>query len=400
MKILHILDRSFPNLSGYASRAHYIIQHQKQLGLTPFVLTSFRHQSATEEDVLEGEKYFRMPSPKQNFLFRLPVLKEILEVHFISKRIEEIVKKEGIDILHAHSPAILGLAASKAGKRMRIKVVYEIRAFWEDAAAASHKYSENSLKYKLVKSLETHVCKKVDQVVTIAEGLRNDLIERGLSAGKIHIVPNGVDHLKFLPTPINTALANKLGAAGKTVIGYIGTFFDFEGIDNLIEVMFSVARDKPESFFLLVGGGETETVVREKFKIQNLPNVCYAGRVPHKEVLDYYSLIDIFVYPRKSSRVTELTTPLKPLEALAMGKAVICSSVGGLIELVGKDNALFFPPGNKEKLKKCIVDLFENAELRAEFGEKGKAMVLRERAWSQIAKKYVEIYKMLQSTSQ
>ena len=394
MKILHILDRSFPNLSGYASRAHYIIQHQKQLGFTPLVLTSFRHKSETGENFFDGEKYYRMPSVT-NPMLRVPLLKEFLEVNFISKRITQIINKEGVDILHAHSPALLGLAAIKAREKMGIKIVYEIRAFWEDAATASNKYSQASLKYKLVRSLETRVCQKVDQVVTIAEGLRGDLVKRKIHPSKLNIVPNGVDHLKFTPLPKNKDLLGKLGATGKTVVGYIGTFFDFEGVDVLIDTMLGVAKEKPESFFLLVGGGETENSVRQIFKNQNLPNVCFAGRVPHQKVLDYYSLIDIFVYPRKSCRVTELTTPLKPLEALAMNKAVVCSSVGGLIELVGKDNGLFFPPGNNQELKNCILALINDKELRKKLGQKGRAMVLKERTWTNIAKRYIEIYKKL-----
>lgn len=394
MKILHILDRSFPYTGGYTSRAHYIIQHQKKLGLEPIVLTSYRHISEKDVEMMDGNMYYRMHSTV-NPLFKIPILKELLEIYHLSKRIDELINTEEIQILHAHSPVLLGIAAIKAGVKNRIKTIYEIRAFWEDAATASNKYTERSLKYKMVRSLETQLCKRVDHIVTIAEGLCNDLIKRGISTYKINIVPNGVDHDKFTPLSKNKILVDKLKLDGKIVIGYIGQFFNFEGVSDLIDTMFTLTKERTDIFFLLVGGGEEEAEISQKFNEQTMSNIHFEGRVPHDAVIDYYSVIDIFVYPRKSSRVTELTTPLKPLEALAMGKATVSSSVGGLIELVGKENGLFFPSGDKRALMECISRLLEDESLRIKLGKKGREMVLNQRTWAEISKKYIGIYKKM-----
>lgn len=344
MKVLHVLDRSFPNLSGYASRANYIIQNQKDLGVKPVVLTSPGQAYDSELEVIDDVPYYRMKDDKSEFNIKLPVVNEFLYVRRIYKKIIEIIEKENIDILHAHSPALLGLACLIAGRKRQLKVVYEIRAFWEDAAVASGKYSERSTKYKSVKFMESFVCRHVDKVVTIANHLKNDLIARGISPSKIFVVPNGVDSAKFHPVPKDEKLVIANNLKDKIVIGYVGTFFDFEGIEDLFLAMSDICKERQDVAFLLVGGGESEAVVRTLFKRENNDQMCYVGKVPHQEVLRYYSVMDVLAYPRKSKRVTELTTPLKPLEALSMGKPIICSNVGGLQELVGEGNALFFTP--------------------------------------------------------
>src|SRR3546814_7459822 len=152
------------------------------------------------------------------------------------------------DLLHAHPPVLDGLAALRVGKRLGIPVIYEIRAFWEDAAVGNGTGREGSLRYRLTKALETHAVKSADAVAVICEGLRGDLIARGIDAGKIIVSPNGVDLDLFGdPPPRDDALGETLGlAAGDVVIGYIGSFYDYEGIDDLIAAMPALVATQPD----------------------------------------------------------------------------------------------------------------------------------------------------------
>ena len=392
MKILHILDTSFPNLSGYASRAHYVIINQKKIGLNPVVLTSPNFKTDANEEVIDGIKYYRMPQQKKGCLSLIPFLNEYEIIKRVRNRIIDIIKKEDIDLLHPHSPPSLGLAALQARKQSGCKVIYEVRAFWEDAAVASSKYKNSSLKYKIVRAVETYTCKHADRVVTIAEGCRNDLIKRGVNSDDLFLVPNGVDTEKFRPMEKDDMLCEKLGLQGKVIIGYIGTFFDFEGIDDLLQVMCDICGNSDNIAFLLVGGGEKEESIKKQANRNKNKNIVYVGKVPHEKIFSYYSLMDVMVYPRKSTRVTELTTPLKPLEAMGLGKPVICSSVAGLLELVGSENGLFFSPGNMEELKDCCLHLVKNSGLQKKYAKKGRDRVLRYRQWNEIVKKYIRVY--------
>ena len=160
------------------------------------------------------------------------------------------------DVLHAHSPVLDGLAALRVGKRLGIPVIYEIRAFWEDASVGNGTGREGSLRYWLTRQLETHAAKSADAVAVICEGLRGDLIARGIDADKITVSPNGVDLELFGdPPPRDNSLADTLGiAADDAVIGYIGSFYDYEGIDDLIAAMPALVAVQPRTRMLVVIG--------------------------------------------------------------------------------------------------------------------------------------------------
>ncbi len=181
---------------------------------------------------------------------------------------------------------------------------------------------------------------------TICDGLRDDLIKRGIPGGKIGVMRNGVDLSLFGdPPPRDDALASELGIADHApVIGYIGSFYDYEGVDDLIAAMPLLRRQHPDAQLLLVGAGEMESSWRASAAALPDPGaVIFTGRVPHHEVERYYSVIDVLAYPRKSSRLTDLVTPLKPLEAMAQRRIVAASDVGGHRELItdGETGVLF-----------------------------------------------------------
>jgi PEP-CTERM/exosortase A-associated glycosyltransferase len=228
-----------------------------------------------------------------------------------------------------------------------LPLVYEIRAFWEVAAVRNGAGSEGSLKYRLTRGLENHVVARVDAVVTICEGLRRDLIVRGTDPARITIMPNGVD-LAMFGTPVarDAELAERLGLGSGPVIGFIGSFYDYEGIDDLIAAMPALTARVPEARLLLVGGGPCEAALKAQAEASPAAAaIRFVGRVPHHEVERYYALSDVMAYPRKRSRLTDLVTPLKPLEAMAQGKVVAASDVGGHRELVthGVTGTLFAP---------------------------------------------------------
>ena len=389
---LHVLDVSFPIISGYSSRSKDIIFAQKQIGMRPLALTSPHHPYNGDIEWCDGIEYFRTCIPNRSRLFDIHGNYEIRFVNAVHRRILDVVKANNVNIIHAHSPSLLGLAAIWASKKMGLKVVYEIRAFWEDAAVASGKYQEHSFKYKLVKNLETFVCKHVPRIVTISQAMKNDLVFRGIPAKKVFVVPNGID-LGILNKPVqDSSLASRLGLVGKTVFGYLGTFYDFEGISDLIEAIVKLHETEKEAVLLLVGGGERESSIIKRLMDLDVDYIIFVGKVPHEMVVEYYKIMDVIVYPRKSTKVTELTTPLKPLEAMALGKPVICSAVGGLVELVGSDNGLFFTPGNLDALVDICRYFLRNFSSLKKLAKRGEERAIKERRWDRIVKEYESVY--------
>ncbi|MBT6032999.1 MAG: glycosyltransferase, partial [Kordiimonadaceae bacterium] len=279
-------------------------------------------------------------------------------------------------------------------------VHYEIRAFGEDAAVSHGRGVEGGLRYNRSKSMETNVAKNVASVTTICDGLKQDLISRGISAEKITVIPNAVDISKFSgPTEPRMELIEKLRLKDMTVLGFIGSFYDYEGLDILLNSMQSVIARVPNACLLLVGGGPEDINLKAQAEKLHLGDrVMFTGHVPHDKVQDYYNLVDIFVYPRKKMRLTDLVTPLKPLEAMAQHKLVAASDVGRHRELIedGKTGMLF-EADKPVALAKKIAELVEIKEDWPKIHAAGRHYVEEVRNWKNSVSNYPAIYERITS---
>ena len=398
MKILHILDHSIPLHSGYTFRTRAILEQQRTLGWQTFHVTSAKHIGATKAiENIDSFQFYRTQQPK-GLIARLPILNQWVIVKSLTARLDEIIAEIKPDVLHAHSPALNGLAAIKAGKKHNIPVVYECRAFWEDAAVDHGTTKEGSLRYRITKALETYVFKKVQAVTCICEGLRQDIVSRGVSENKITVIPNAVNIEKFpFAQQADENLKQQLGLQGKTVLGFIGSFYAYEGIPLILDALPEILKQHADTRLLLVGGGPQEKFIKDKVQeLQLEPYVIFTGRVPHDQVQGYYNLVDVFVYPRLAMRLTELVTPLKPLEAMAQGRLVVASDVGGHKELIkDQENGILFKANNANSLALSVLDLLARPEAWQVMRQSGRDYVEQERNWVKSVSNYKKVYNYL-----
>ncbi|MBB3034189.1 TIGR04063 family PEP-CTERM/XrtA system glycosyltransferase [Alteriqipengyuania lutimaris] len=395
MRVLHVLDHSLPMHSGYAFRTRAIMRAQLADGLDVRALTGLRHTAdGPEDDVCEGLRFHRTAGTASG----PPGLHEWREVRAQADAIERLARDWRPDVLHAHSPALCGLAAIRAGKRLGIPVVYEIRAFWEDAAVGNGTGTEGSPKYRLTRALENHVVAGADAVFTICEGLRQDLVERGFAPDKIGLSPNAVDMAQFgTPAPRDAALAAKLGVGDGPVIGFIGSFYPYEGLDDLIDALPLLRRRHPDTTLLLVGGGPEDAALRAQAAASpDRGRIVFTGRVPHDEVAKYYALVDILAFPRKRSRLTELVTPLKPLEAMAQGRIVAASDVGGHRELIDhEETGVLFPADDSQGLAHMLANMLDDTDSLPAMRERARRFVAASRDWQINSRLYLDVYHLL-----
>jgi len=394
-RILHVLDHSLPLQSGYTFRTRAILKAQQGMGLEVRGITGLKHVAqgpATEE--VDGLIFHRTPGEVGG-----PVgLREWREIGRLADAIDALCDEWRPDVLHAHSPALCGQAALRVARRRGIPLVYEIRAFWEDAAVGNGTSREGSLKYRLTRSLEGHVVAEAGAVVTICDGLRQDLIARGTDPARITIMPNGVD-LTLFGTPLerDPALAAELGLGDGPVIGFIGSFYDYEGIDDLIAAMPALIARRPDARLLLVGGGPRVEALRRQAGVSSAAAaIRFVGRVPHHEVERYYALADIMAYPRKRSRLTDLVTPLKPLEAMAQGKLVAASDVGGHRELIEDGvTGTLFAPDDPAACADALAELLERRDSWNAYRAAGRRHVETLHDWARNAERYQAVYQAL-----
>ena len=398
MKILHVLDHSIPLHSGYTFRTLSILREQRKLGWETFHLTSPKQVncSVPEEDV-DGWHFYRTP-PVTGLLGKLPGLGQNALMKQLETRLLEIATRLRPQILHAHSPVLNAIPALRVGRKLGIPVVYEVRAFWEDAAVDHGTTTEGSLRYALTRRLETSALRRASHVFTICEGLRTDIVGRGIPQEKVTVIPNAVDIESFEPGgEPDSALKAKLGLSDASVVGFIGSFYAYEGLDLLLESLPLILKQRPEVRLLLVGGGPQDATLKAQAQRLGLADkVIFTGRVPHDQVQRYYDLIDVLAYPRHSMRLTELVTPLKPLEAMAQGRVLVASDVGGHKELIRHgETGMLFKAGNVQALTQTLVDLLAAHESWPTMRTAGRRFVEEERNWTVSVANYSSVYAAL-----
>lgn len=401
MHILHVLDHSLPLHSGYAFRSRNILKAQAKRGWEPEVVTSPKHQESWKskwepEETIDGFRHYRTPldSPKS-----VRGYYEIQLIRALCRRLDEVVSISRPDIIHAHSPVLNAIPALRVGRRHNIPVVYEIRAFWEDAGVDQGSYRDGSVKYRFVRMLETNACRRADHVIVISEGLNRELLSRGIEGNKVSIVRNGIQIEDFRGGVPDTGTAARFGLDGRSIIGFFGSFYRYEGLDLLLDAFALLTDKRADCSLLLAGGGEMEKSLKEKAqKLKLADRIVFPGRIAHEQIPEVYAVADILVYPRLSMRLTDIVTPLKPLEAMAMGKAVIASDVGGHRELVEDgETGVLFPAGDVGALASAMERLLADTQARIDLGQRAKTWVSQNRTWEKTTALYGDVYSTILS---
>lgn len=389
LRILHVLDHSLPLHSGYTFRTLAILREQRKLGWQTFQLTSPKQgATAASTEEVEGWTFHRTPSAAGAGLVK--------QMQLTARRIAAAVRECEPDLIHAHSPVLNALPSLWVGSRLGLPVVYEMRASWEDAAVDHGTTSEGSLRYRLSRAAESFALRHADAITTICEGLRGDIAVRGIDPARIAVIPNAVDASTFaFGVPPRAELRSTLGLEGALVLGFAGSFYGYEGLDLLLDAARRLLPKHANLRVLLVGGGPQEVKLRAQAEAGELKGrVIFTGRVPHDQVQRYYEQIDMLAYPRLPIRLTELVTPLKPLEAMAQGVMFVASDVGGHRELVRDgETGTLFKAGDAGALAAAIDGLLAQRERWPERRAAARRFVEVERTWAGSVVRYREVYR-------
>lgn len=397
MRILHIFDHSLPLHSGYAFRSAAILAQQRALGWQTLQLTgakqgqpagATRPGQATPNEAEEADGWqFHRTAPARQWWARLPLLCQYAVIDGLVRRLLPLARDWRPDVLHAHSPVLNAVAALRVGRQLGIPVVYEVRAPWEDAATDHGSSRPGGLRYCLTRALETWALRRADAVTTICEGLRRELAMRA-PAAHITVIPNAVDPLLLAQRP------HANGTERPPTIGFIGSFYAYEGLALLLQAMPRLLAVRPMLRLLLAGGGPQEDALKALAQQLGVAGqVTFAGRVPHAQVAQLYQQIDVLVYPRLPMRLTELVTPLKPLEAMAQGRLVLASDVGGHRELIiDGQTGVLFRAGHTDALAAALLALLDAPHSWPRLREQARLWVEQERLWPHSVARYAGVY--------
>ncbi len=376
---------------GYAIRSDGLLGASLEYGHQIGAVTgAVQPGDRPEREEINGVTYFRTRPVRVKLP---PGIREAWLSRLIESRTAEVARDFRPDLIHAHSPAYNGRAGLRVASDIGIPFVYEMRALWEDAAADRRGIGPRSLLFRTARKIETDVLRRADAVTCICEGLRREIVSRGIPAGKIFVVRNGVHTDQFQPSEPDPVLAASLGLESGPVFGFVGSLFNFEGVEDLLDAIPAVLTRCPGARFVIVGGGERAQQVSARVAALATSRVVYVPSVPHNEVRRYYSVLDCLVYPRRSLRLTEVVTPLKPLEAMALGKTVIATDIGGHRELIGDGvTGILYRAGDTSALVEALCAVAGNYDLRTRVASAARSHVIAHRSWRSVVKEQFEAY--------
>ena len=339
MRILHVLDHSLPLHSGYAFRTLAILREQRgaRLGDVSADHAAAGRVRGRRRDV-DGWRFHRTPLPRRAGWQRVPASPSLREMAATAR---------------AHRRADRPLAARHRCTRIRRcstrcrpvgrpparhPVVYELRALWEDAAVDHGTTREGSLRYRVIaRAGDASRCAAPITITTICEACATTSSARGIARERDHGDPQRRRHATLLVRrrAPDAALRTRSASTARRCSASPARSTPTKGstccstrcallaprIPNCACCWSAAARRKPRCASAAAALGRRRRVV-------------FTGRVPHADVQRYYDLIDVLAYPRRSMRLTELVTPLKPLEAMAQGRMFVASDVGGHRELI------------------------------------------------------------------
>lgn len=399
-RVVNLLAYSLPYSSvGYATRSHGLARAVREAGweILPYTRPGFPFDQMPElegqplpaQDVIEGITYGRL------FEGARRQSTEIGYLNAATTTYTRLFEARRPVIVHAASNHTTGLPALIAARRCGIPFVYEMRGFWEVTRSSSDAEFGRTRTYRHIRLFETAVAQSADHVITLTEGMRRNLVDRGVPEERISVVPNGVDAGRFVPRERDANLAMRFNLhADEPVIGYIGSFVEYEGIDDLVDAAAELATKGRAFRLLLVGDGLSLPWLRARIEAAGLEDrAILTGRVPHEDVARYYSLIDVCPFPRKPWEVCELVSPLKPFEAMAQEKAVLVSSTAALREIVTDgQTGMVFDAGSVPALVQALDRLITAPDLRRRLGSAARQWILSNRTWRAAGQACVAIY--------
>ena len=405
-RILHIAKSSVPERwSGFTIRTLRNLQAQRAAGLDPVMVTEIgwpRIVGVTDVAPLvtfDGFDHHRLDRGPGYDPRQLPNDIRLVDT---AEAMAAVVREVRPAVLHAHSGHRGGehaLIALALRARFGIPVVYEVRGVFEAVWNRDQALAARSEQFARRMAQETRILREVDGILAISEALADEMVDRGIPRSRITVLPNGVDVDALGSPDRDEALRADLGLAGRFVVGYLGNLDHWrEGIDVLVDAVAELrSRGRRDVALLVVGDGVQRQALEGHAARRRVADACrFTGRVAHEAVAQYYMQMDVFANPRLDERAARLITPLKPYEAMALGRPVLVSDLPALREIVDPPGrGITAPPGDAAALATAIERLMDDAGLRDRIAAAGRSWVRSDRTWSANGPRYRGAYEAI-----
>ncbi len=383
--VAHLLEYSMPHKqNGYTLRASNILRAQLAHGWQPLVITrpGFPEPGASGVETVDGIECHRLPGQGLGDRSRLS--------QHLSAYVREaaaVIDRARPALIHAASNFRNAYAAMELARGYGLPWVYEVRGLWEETRLADLGLDRNDVQYRRLVQVETYCMRRANAIVTLGTELASEIEQRGVAPEKIFLVPNGIDPEKIRPDALEPQTRS-----GFTV-GYIGSITRLERLDVLVDAM-ALIGEREDIRALIVGDGTERELLEARARERGVADrIHFAGRVPHAEVAKSYAAVDAIACTRGRDRVSELVTPLKPLEAMGYRRPLIASDLPALRETIRDgETGRLVPPEDPAALARAITELADNPAQRDALATQAHRWVNSERTWTAVAANYQAAY--------
>jgi glycosyltransferase involved in cell wall biosynthesis len=303
---------------------------------------------------------------------------------------QQILQAEKPDLVIARLDVYM-LSAMMLAKKLKLPLVLEVDS------PEVYEFRKFSTRYWrlpfLLETIEAYNLRRADACITVSNKLAEYFHQRGLANGGMHVVSNGADLSKFNPEISGAEVRAKYGLGNAVVIGFIGSFHFWHGIENLISLIQAASAQEAKVTFLLVGEGGPMQPLLQKFVAEHglQEKVLLTGHVVHDEVGRYIAAMDVVLAPYPPLEFFYYS-PVKIYEYMACGKPVLSSRLGQIAEIIRDgENGLLAAPGDHAEYARKLARLIEDRELRQRVGREAYQTIAAQHTWEHKARAWSEI---------
>lgn len=399
--VLHVLTNSLPHTSsGYTLRSHAVLRSLRDRGVRVAAVTRIGYPatvgrvSRTGTDRVDGIPYHRL------IPWTLPADAEDRAV-LATEMLGDIAARAHPAALHTTTPAANGLVTQAVARALGVPWLYEVRGLHEHTwvagqpTPAARRHAAESERFRLAREQEAQIAASSDHVITLSRTMRDDLVARGVPAERITIVPNAVDSALFDHTEPADSARRALGLPEADLwVGTVSSLVDYEGLDLLIDAVALLRRQGRDVRACLVGDGVARPALIQHAHEAGLgAHIVFPGRVDRASARRWCQALDVVVVPRRDVPVCRLVTPLKPIEAMALGRPVVASNLPALAEVLEDGAGVLVPADDAPALAEALHPML-SPDRRARTVPRGLEAA-RARTWANNADRYHEIYQRL-----
>ncbi len=397
MNVCFVTPEYFPISGGTGAYVYYLSRSLQKLGHNVHVVA--RHNEYSEEEVDGVAVHYRKGIGNA-------VTRYWRFARSASKKLEELNKEIGIDVIHANLPLVPSFAIPDDSAKALICAVHST---WKGEAIVTRRDNPKNLNPNekamlrfnfMLRSYEKKLMKRSDALIAVSKYTVNELTELyGIDKKKIHVIYNGVDVQKFKPRTDRAELRREFGLEEEQkIVLFVGRLYHRKGLEILLRSIPPVLQEFNDVKFVISGIGfkkkeESLRKLAKKLEIEDF--VSFLGYVPDEKLPHLYSASDIFVLPAIYENF-----PFAILEAQATGLPVISTKVGGIPEfLADNENGFLIDPGDSEQLTQRILTLLQDPKLARELGRRGRKLIEEKFAWHLITSQVIDLYhKLLETT--